>query len=93
VRQREPCGMPSSFGSVSIGSCLARLRSYWPAGGRVVALEALLFGKWFPYVLCGVFGASETIDASRTPRDLLRNSSTFFFSPFSPGQQVGWPRG
>jgi hypothetical protein len=59
----------------------------------VVALEALSFGKWSPHVLCGVFGASKTIDASRTPRDLLRNSSTFFFSPFSPGQQVGWPRG
>jgi hypothetical protein len=89
VGQREPCGMPSSFGSVSVGSCLARLRSYWPAGGRVVTLKASLFGKWSPYVLCGVFGASETIDASRTPRDLLRNSFIFFFSPFF-SWTAGW---
>jgi hypothetical protein len=93
VGQQEPCGMPSSIGSAFVGLCRARLRSYWLAGGRVVALEALLFGKWSPYVLCGVFGVSETIDASRTPRDLLRNSSTFFFSPSSPRQWVGWPRG
>jgi hypothetical protein len=46
---------------------------------------ALLFGKWSLYVSCGVFGVSETIDVSRIPRGLLRNSSIFSFLPFSPG--------
>jgi hypothetical protein len=91
--QREPCGMPSSIGLVFVGLCLARLRSYWLASGRVVVPRALLYGKWSLSVLCGVFGVSETINVSRTPRGLLRNCSTFFFLPFSPGQRAGWPRG
>jgi hypothetical protein len=85
--------MPSSIGSVFVGLCLARLRSYWLSGGRVAVPKALLFGKWSPYVLCGVFGVSEIIDVSRTHRGLLRNFSTFFFLPFSPGQRAGWPEG
>jgi hypothetical protein len=57
----------------------------------VVVLEAMLCGKWFLFVLCGVFGESEMIDVSRTLRGLVRNSSTFFFLPFSRGQQAGLP--
>jgi hypothetical protein len=93
VGQRELCGMPSSPDLVFVGLCLVRSRSYWLAGGRVITPEALLCGKWSLFVLCSVFGVSETIDVSRTPRGLLRNFSTFFFLLFSPGQQVGWPRG
>jgi hypothetical protein len=93
VGQQEPCGMPSSIGLVVVGLCLARLRSYWPAGGRAVILGVLLYGKWSLTVLCGVFGVSETIDVSRTSRGLLKNFSIFFFLPFSPGQRAGWPRG
>jgi hypothetical protein len=78
---------------VFVELCLARLRSYWLVGGRAVVPRALLFGKWSLTVLCGVFGVSETIDVSRTPRDLLRNFSIFFFLPFSPRQRAGWPRG
>jgi hypothetical protein len=85
--------MLSLIGLVFVGLCLARLKSYWLAGGQVVVPGVLLFGKWSLSVLCGVFEVSETIDASRTPRGLLRNFSTFFFLPFSPGLRVGWPRG
>jgi hypothetical protein len=59
----------------------------------VVVPGAPLYGKWSLSVLCGVFGVSETIDVSRTPRGLLRNFSVFFLLPFSPGQRAGWPRG
>jgi hypothetical protein len=93
VGQRELCGMPSSLGLVFVGSCLARSRNYLLAGGRVVVPGALWCGKWSLFVLYGVFGESETIDVLRTLRDLLRNLSTFFFLPFSPGQRVGLPRG
>jgi hypothetical protein len=62
-------------------------------GGRVVVPGMLLFGKWSLSVSCGVFGVSETIDVSRTPRSLLRNFSTFFFLPFSLGQWAGWIHG
>ena len=79
------------LGLASVRLCLAWSRSYWLAGGRAVVLEALLFGKWSLSVLCGVFGASETIDVLRTPQGLLRNSSTFFSLPFSLGQRAGWP--
>ena len=85
--------MLSSLSLASIGLCLAQSRSYWLTGGRAVIPEALLFGKWSLSVLCGVFRASETIDVLRTPQGLLRNSSTFFSLPFSPGQWAGWPRG
>jgi hypothetical protein len=85
--------MPSSTGLVFVGSCLVRLRSYWLAGGRVVAPGVLSFGKWSLSVLCGVFGANETLDVSRTPRGLLRISFTFFCLLFSLRQPAGWPRG
>jgi hypothetical protein len=59
----------------------------------VVGPEALWFGKWSPFVLCGVFGVSETIDVLRIPRGLLRNFSIFFFLPSFHGLRAGWPRG
>ena len=62
--------MPSSPGLVFVGLCLARLRSYLLAGGRVVILRALLCGKWFLFVLCGVFAKSEMINVSRILRVL-----------------------
>jgi hypothetical protein len=93
VGQQEPCGMPSSFGSGFVGLCLARLRSFWLAGGRVVVPGVLSFGKWSRSVLCGVFGVSETLDVSRTPRGPSRTFSTFLCLPFSLGQRAGWPRG
>ena len=64
--RQEPCGMSFLPGLVFVGLCLARLRSYLLAGGRVVVLGALLCGKWFIFVLCGVFGGSEMIDVSKT---------------------------
>jgi hypothetical protein len=85
--------MPFLFALVFVGLCLARLRSFWLVGGRVAVPGALWFGKWSLYVSCGVFGVSETIDVSRTPRGLLRNSSIFSFLPFSLGQWADWPRG
>jgi hypothetical protein len=60
-----PCGMPSSPGLVFVGLCLARLRSYLLAGGQVVVPEALLCGKWFLFVLYGIFGESKMIDVSK----------------------------
>jgi hypothetical protein len=93
VGQQELCGMPSSPGLVFVGLCLVRSRSYWLAGGRVVIPEALLCEKWSPFVLCGVFEVSETLDVSRILRGPLRNLSTFFFLLFSPGQRDGWLRG
>jgi hypothetical protein len=76
-----------------VGLCLAQLRIYLLAGGRVVTLGALLCGKWCLFVLCGVFGESETLDVSRILRGLVRSFSTFFFLPYSPGLRAGWPRG
>jgi hypothetical protein len=84
--------MHSLIGLVCVESCLARSRSYLLAGGRAVFPGVLWCGKWFLFVLCGVFGESETIDVSMTPRDPPRNLSTFFFLPFSPGKRAGWPR-
>jgi hypothetical protein len=81
--------MHSSPGLVFVGLCLAQLRNYLLAGGRVVFLGALLCEKWFIFVLCGVFGESEMLDISRIFRGLVRSSSTFFFLPYSPGQRAG----
>jgi hypothetical protein len=81
VGQREPCGMPSSTSLVFVGLCHTRLRSFWLVGSRVAVPRALLFEKWSFYVSCGVFGVSETIDVSRIPRGLLKNSSIFSY-PF-----------
>jgi hypothetical protein len=92
--RREPCGMPFLPGLVFVGLCLARLRSYLLAGGRVVVQGALLCGKWFLFVLCSVFGGSKMIDVLRTLQGLARSSSIFFFFlPFSPRQRAGLPRG
>jgi hypothetical protein len=93
VGLQKPCGMPSLTGLVFAGLCLVRLRSFWLAGAQVVVLGVLSFGKWSPSVLCGVFGVSETLDVSRTPRGLLRIFSTFFCLLFFLGQPAGWPRG
>jgi hypothetical protein len=93
VGLQVPCGMPSLSGLVFAGLCLVRLRSFWLAGAQVVAPGVLSFGKWSPSVLCGVFGVSETLDVSRTPRGLLRIFSTFFCLLFFLGQSAGWPRG
>jgi hypothetical protein len=94
VGPQEPCGTPSS---IRFGLCWVMPRSVqellasWCSGGSLQ--EELLFGKWSLYVSCGVFGMSKTIDVSRIPRGLLRNSSSFSFLPFSPGQRAGWPHG
>jgi hypothetical protein len=89
VGRRVLCGMPFLPGLVFVGLCLAQSRRFLPAGGRVVEQGALLFGKWFLFVLCGVFGGSAMIDVLRTPRGLVRSSFIFFFLPFSPGQWAG----
>jgi hypothetical protein len=72
--------------------CLARSRRSFLAGGLVVALGVPLFGKWFLFVLCGVFGGSVMIDVLRTLVGLVRSFSIFFTLRFSPGLQVGLPR-
>jgi hypothetical protein len=93
VGQREPCGMPYLSGLAFVRSCLGRSRSSLLVGGRVVVPGVLLCGKWFLFVLCGVFGESKTTNVLRTLRDLLRSLFTFSFSPSSLGQRAGWPRG
>ena len=93
VGQQKPCGMPSLPGSVFVGLCLAWLRIYLLAGGRVVVQGVLLCEKWFLFVLCGVFGGREMIDVLRILWGLARRSSIFFFLPFSPGQRAGLPAG
>jgi hypothetical protein len=85
--------MPSLPGMVFVGLCLARLKSYLLAGGRVVVQRALLREKWFLSVLCGVFEGSEMINVLRTLQGLARSSSIFFFLPFSPRQRAGLPHG
>jgi hypothetical protein len=78
-----------------VGLCLARLKSYSPAGGRVVARGVRWLGRWFSYVLCGVFGGNVgrhtyvMLDALKTRRDLLRIFSIIFFLLFTLGQPDG----
>jgi hypothetical protein len=87
IVRRVLCGMPFLPGFIS-----AELRSYLLASGQVVIQGALLFGKWFIYVLCGVFGESVMIDILRTLQGLVRSSSIFFFLPFfSPGLRACLP--
>jgi hypothetical protein len=81
--------MLSSPGLVYAGLCLALSRNYTPAGGRVAVRGVQLFGKWFLFVLCGVFGGSVMIDASRTCRGLMRSCSIFYFLLYSFGLRVG----
>jgi hypothetical protein len=59
-------------------------KELFATGGRVVVLGALLCGKWFLFVLCGVFGESEMLDVSRILRGIVRSSFIFFFLPYSP---------
>jgi hypothetical protein len=92
VQQQVVCGMPSSLGLACVGLCLTSLRSYLRVGRREVFQGALLFGKWSPIVLCGIFGESVTIDVSRTRRGLERSSSIFFFLLFILGLQDDLPR-
>ena len=89
VGQRMLCGIPFLSGLVFVGLCQARSKRFLLAGGWVVEQGALLYGKWFLFVLCGVFGGSAMIDVLKTPRGLLRSSFIFFFLSLSPGQRAG----
>jgi hypothetical protein len=62
------------------------------AGGRVVARGMQWCGRWFPYILCGVFGGNVMLDALKICRGLLRNFIIIFFLLFTLGQSVGLPR-
>ena len=93
VGQQVLCGMPYLPGLVFAGLCLARSRRFLLAGSWVVAQGALLFGKWFIFVLRGVFGGSAMIDVLRTLRSLVRSSSIFFFLPSSLGFGLACPMG
>jgi hypothetical protein len=75
-----PCGMLSLAGLEYIGSCLAQLGSYLLAGG---ARGVRWFGRWFLYVLCGVFGGNVMLDALKIRRGLLRNFFIIFFLLFT----------
>jgi hypothetical protein len=86
------CGTLLLAGLDCVGLCLARLGSYSPAGGRVAARGVRWFGRWSPYVSCGVFGWNVMLDALKTCRDLLRNFYIIFFLLFTLGQPVGLPR-
>jgi hypothetical protein len=66
-------------------------RSFLLAGGRVATRGVRLFGKWFLFALCGIFGGS--VMALRTSRGLMKSYSIFFLLLFSPGLQAGWPHG
>jgi hypothetical protein len=87
------CGMLSSPGLVFAGLCRALSMSYMPAGGWVAVRKVWLFGKWFIFALCGVFGGSVMMGALKTCRGLVRSYSIFSFLLFSPKLRVGWPRG
>jgi hypothetical protein len=62
VGRRVLCGMPFLPSLVSARLCLAWSGRLLLAGGQVDVQGALLFGKWFLFVLCGVFGGSIMID-------------------------------
>jgi hypothetical protein len=81
----------AQFGLCWVMPCLVKklFVSWWSSG----CLGALLCGKWFLSVLCGVFGESKMLDVLRILRGLVRSSSTFFFLPYSLGQQVVGPAG
>jgi hypothetical protein len=70
------------------GSFLARWRACLHVGGREVGLGVLLFGKWFLYASCGVYGWKGMRDALRILRDPWRNSQPSFSTPFTLGQQL-----
>ena len=75
-----------------VGLCLALLEIYMPAGGRVAVRGVRLFGKWFPYALCGVSGGSVMTGALRTSRGLKRNLVTCSSLSSIHGLRGGWPR-
>jgi hypothetical protein len=50
---------------VFAGLCLALSKTSTPAGGQVAVQGVWLFGKWFPFALCGAFGGSVMIGALR----------------------------
>jgi hypothetical protein len=74
-----------------VGLCLVQLGSFSPTGGRVVAQGVWWFGRWFIYVLCGVFGGNVMQDALKTHRGLLRICFIIFFLLFTLGQLDGLP--
>ena len=90
VGLRGLCGTLSFPGLVFAGSCLALSKTYTQAGGRVAVQGVRLFGKWFPFALCGAFGGSVMIGALRTSRDPMRNSYICSLL-FSLGLRGGWP--
>ena len=58
-------------------------------GGWEVALGVLLYGKWFLFASCGVYGQKGMRDALRILRDLWRILWPSFSTHFSLGQQLG----
>jgi hypothetical protein len=87
-----PCGMSSLAGLNYAGLCLAWLESYSLAGGQVVARRVWWFGRWFLYVLCGVFGRNVMLNALKILRGLLKNFFIIFYLLFTLGQPVCLPR-
>ena len=63
-------GTQCSASLICIGLCLARWRVCLQVGGRVVGLGVLLFGRWCPSALYGVYGWKGMGDALRVLRDL-----------------------
>jgi hypothetical protein len=61
-------------------------------GGRVVARGVQWCGRWFPCVLCDIFGGNVMLDALKIRRGLLRNLIIIIFLLFTLGQLVGLPR-
>jgi hypothetical protein len=53
------------------------------AGGRVTVRGVRLFGKWFPYALCGASRGSVMIGAFRKSRGPMRNFPICSFLHFS----------
>jgi hypothetical protein len=61
-------GMPSLAASVYLGLYLVRWLIYSLAGGRVVALEVRLCGRWFLVAFYGACGGNATINSSMTKK-------------------------
>ena len=91
VGLRGLCGTPFSLGLAVVGLCPVQSKIFLRAGGRVDIRGVRLCGKWFPCVLCGAFGGSGMIGASRISRDRKRNFFICFFLLSSLGLQGGWP--
>ena len=80
--------MLSSPGLVFARLYLALSKTYTLAGGRVAMR---LFGKWFPFALCGAPGGSVMISALKASRGPMRNYSICSSLLFSLGLRGGWP--